>query len=67
MLPPAIPNDGSGTRLWPLSRRNLPKQLLGLTGVQQTVTRTLEGAARASRYAATITASRWRRARACRT
>jgi mannose-1-phosphate guanylyltransferase len=34
---------GSGTRLWPLSRRNTPKQLLALTGetslLQQTVAR----------------------------
>ena len=34
---------GSGTRLWPLSRRRTPKQLLALTGetslLQQTVTR----------------------------
>ena len=34
---------GSGTRLWPLSRRKTPKQLLPLTGeaslLQQTVTR----------------------------
>jgi len=34
---------GSGTRLWPLSRRRTPKQLLPLTGetslLQQTVAR----------------------------
>src|SRR3990170_2800606 len=34
---------GSGTRLWPLSRRSTPKQLLALTGdtslLQQTVSR----------------------------
>ena len=34
---------GSGTRLWPLSRRGSPKQLLALTGdtslLQQTVSR----------------------------
>jgi mannose-1-phosphate guanylyltransferase len=34
---------GSGTRLWPLSRRGMPKQLLALTGdtslLQQTVAR----------------------------
>lgn len=44
MLTPLILSGGSGTRLWPLSRRNLPKQFLALTGqstlFQQTVERT---------------------------
>ncbi|MDQ2972623.1 MAG: sugar phosphate nucleotidyltransferase, partial [Pseudomonadota bacterium] len=44
MLIPVILSGGSGTRLWPLSRKNLPKQFLALTGdatlFQQTVTRT---------------------------
>jgi mannose-1-phosphate guanylyltransferase/mannose-6-phosphate isomerase len=34
-LPPFVPvilSGGSGTRLWPLSRRAMPKQLLALTG-----------------------------------
>lgn len=43
MLIPVILSGGSGTRLWPLSRKNLPKQFLALTGkatlFQQTVTR----------------------------
>ena len=49
MLTPVILSGGSGTRLWPLSRKNLPKQFLALTGggtlFQQTVerTRTLAG------------------------
>jgi mannose-1-phosphate guanylyltransferase/mannose-6-phosphate isomerase len=49
MLIPVILSGGSGTRLWPLSRKNLPKQFLSLTGdstlFQQTVARTrgLEG------------------------
>lgn len=49
MFVPVILSGGSGTRLWPLSRKNLPKQFLALTGsatlFQQTVTRTgaLEG------------------------
>jgi mannose-1-phosphate guanylyltransferase/mannose-6-phosphate isomerase len=49
MLIPVILSGGSGTRLWPLSRKNLPKQFLALTGggtlFQQTVerTRTLTG------------------------
>lgn len=44
MLVPVILSGGSGTRLWPLSRKNLPKQFLPLTGdstlFQQTVART---------------------------
>lgn len=45
MLTPLILSGGSGTRLWPVSRRNLPKQFLALAGretlFQQTVERTL--------------------------
>src|SRR6185312_7097763 len=41
MLIPLILSGGSGTRLWPVSRRNLPKQFLSLAGhgtlFQQTV------------------------------
>lgn len=44
MLIPVILSGGSGTRLWPLSRKNLPKQFLALRGdstlFQQTVLRT---------------------------
>jgi len=44
MIIPVILSGGSGTRLWPLSRKNLPKQFLTLTGnstlFQQTVART---------------------------
>lgn len=44
MLIPLILSGGSGTRLWPVSRRNLPKQFLSLAGhgtlFQQTVERT---------------------------
>ena len=32
MLHPVVLSGGSGTRLWPLSRKNLPKQFLQLTG-----------------------------------
>lgn len=43
MLIPVILSGGSGTRLWPLSRKNLPKQFLALRGdstlFQQTVLR----------------------------
>ncbi|HEX7815232.1 mannose-1-phosphate guanylyltransferase/mannose-6-phosphate isomerase [Dyella sp.] len=44
MLIPLILSGGSGTRLWPVSRKNLPKQFLSLSGegtlFQQTVSRT---------------------------
>ncbi len=44
MLIPLILSGGSGTRLWPVSRKNLPKQFLSLMGhgtlFQQTVERT---------------------------
>ena len=44
MLTPLILSGGSGTRLWPVSRRNLPKQFLALAGrdtlFQQTLERT---------------------------
>lgn len=43
MLIPLILSGGSGTRLWPVSRKNLPKQFLPLTGegtlFQQTIAR----------------------------
>ena len=43
MFVPVILSGGSGTRLWPLSRKNLPKQFLALSGdstlFQQTVKR----------------------------
>lgn len=51
MIIPVILSGGSGTRLWPLSRKNLPKQFLPLAGdtslFQQTVdrARALQGAA----------------------
>ncbi|QDE41542.1 mannose-1-phosphate guanylyltransferase/mannose-6-phosphate isomerase [Luteibacter pinisoli] len=45
MLIPLILSGGSGTRLWPISRRNLPKQFLSLSGnrtlFQQTATRVM--------------------------
>jgi len=44
MLIPLILSGGSGTRLWPVSRKNLPKQFLSLSGhstlFQQAVART---------------------------
>lgn len=46
MLTPVILSGGSGTRLWPLSRENQPKQLLALTSqhtMLQETARRLEG------------------------
>lgn len=37
MIIPVILSGGSGTRLWPLSRKLYPKQFLDLTGSQKTV------------------------------
>ena len=46
MLVPLILSGGSGTRLWPISRKNLPKQFLSLAGsetlFQQTVRRAMQ-------------------------
>lgn len=43
LITPVILSGGSGTRLWPLSRKALPKQLLALTGertmIQETALR----------------------------
>ncbi|WP_250462451.1 mannose-1-phosphate guanylyltransferase/mannose-6-phosphate isomerase [Microbulbifer litoralis] len=41
-ITPVILCGGSGTRLWPKSRRMLPKQLLNLTGEQTMLQQTLE-------------------------
>ncbi len=41
MLTPVIMAGGSGTRLWPLSRRMLPKQFLSLVGEQSMLQETL--------------------------
>lgn len=48
MLVPVILSGGSGTRLWPLSRENQPKQLLALAGrhtLLQETARRLDGLA----------------------
>ncbi|MFT4925949.1 MAG: mannose-1-phosphate guanylyltransferase/mannose-6-phosphate isomerase, partial [Phenylobacterium sp.] len=37
MIIPVILSGGSGTRLWPLSRKQYPKQLLNLTGGEYTM------------------------------
>ena len=46
MLIPLILSGGSGTRLWPVSRRNLPKQFLSLTGDKTLFQQTLLRASR---------------------
>lgn len=51
MLIPLILSGGSGTRLWPVSRRNLPKQFLSLAGDQTLFQQTL---LRASRLPGTV-------------
>ncbi len=42
MFIPVIMAGGSGTRLWPLSRGNYPKQFLALTGEQSMLQQTLQ-------------------------
>jgi mannose-1-phosphate guanylyltransferase/mannose-6-phosphate isomerase len=42
MITPLILSGGSGTRLWPVSRRNLPKQFLNLNGQGTLFQQTLE-------------------------
>jgi len=42
MFTPVILSGGSGTRLWPLSRKNLPKQFLQLTGARTLFQQTVE-------------------------
>ena len=52
MIVPVILSGGSGTRLWPLSRKLYPKQLLPLVGEQtmlQDTVRRLDGVARLAR------------------
>ena len=39
---PVILSGGSGSRLWPLSRKQFPKQFLALTGEQTLFQQTLE-------------------------
>lgn len=46
MLIPLILSGGSGTRLWPISRRNLPKQFLSLAGSETLFQQTIQRAMR---------------------
>lgn len=54
MLIPLILSGGSGTRLWPISRRNLPKQFLSLAGKDTLFQQTIQRAAKLPDVAAPI-------------
>jgi mannose-1-phosphate guanylyltransferase/mannose-6-phosphate isomerase len=53
---PVILSGGSGTRLWPLSRKALPKQLLALTG-ERTMIQQTAGRAQGEGFAAPLVIS----------
>ncbi|WP_243039086.1 mannose-1-phosphate guanylyltransferase/mannose-6-phosphate isomerase [Dyella sedimenti] len=46
MIIPLILSGGSGTRLWPISRKNLPKQFLSLAGSETLFQQTIQRAMR---------------------
>jgi len=54
MLIPLILSGGSGTRLWPISRRNLPKQFLSLAGSETLFQQTIQRAMRLPHAAAPV-------------
>lgn len=54
LITPVILSGGSGTRLWPMSRPERPKQLLALTGEQTMLQMTAGRAGDAARFAAPI-------------
>lgn len=53
-ITPVILSGGSGTRLWPLSRPEKPKQLLPLTGAETMLQLTVRRAADRSRFTAPV-------------
>ena len=55
MLHPVVLSGGSGTRLWPLSRQNQPKQFLTLIGDRSLYQETLLRASRLPQAAAPVT------------
>lgn len=54
LITPVILSGGSGTRLWPMSRPEMPKQMLALTGEQTMLQLTVARARGAERYGAPI-------------
>jgi len=58
---PVILSGGSGTRLWPMSRPEMPKQMLALTG-NETMLQLTAGRALGDRYAAPIVVANARHA-----
>jgi len=54
MIIPLILSGGSGTRLWPISRKNLPKQFLSLAGRETLFQQTIQRALRLQDVAAPI-------------
>ncbi len=58
---PVILSGGSGTRLWPMSRPEMPKQMLALTA-DETMLQLTAGRARGERYAAPIVVANARHA-----
>lgn len=54
LITPVILSGGAGTRLWPLSRPERPKQLLGLTGEETMLQLTAARVADRARFAAPV-------------
>ena len=54
MIIPVILSGGSGTRLWPVSRQDYPKQLLALMGEQTMLQQTVARVSDADNFAAPL-------------
>ena len=54
MITPVILCGGTGTRLWPLSRKSLPKQFVPLVGKKSLYQLTLERCAKLSDVVMTV-------------
>ncbi len=63
LIVPVILSGGSGTRLWPMSRPEMPKQLLALTGDRTMLQLTVARARGAERYALPIVVGNTRHAK----
>ena len=57
-IKPVVLSGGSGTRLWPSSRKSLPKQFIEFPGTGSLFARTLERAAAISASAPLVISSR---------